>query len=737
MRISFLYIILFISAALRVNAADLLLEVRDSKSKELLQGCVVNVQVANQPAFSKNCVDGLVILNNVSFPITFTAKMLGYEPQVGKIELKDIKSNEQTPRYTIFLASASHHIHEVVITGQATPVLASQSIYKVNTISSSQIAQRGAVNLADVLNFELNNFVNNDNVLGSSLSIGGISGQNVKILLNGIPLTGRENGNIDLGQLNMNNIKRIEMIQGPMSVIYGSNAMGGVINLITNTSKNKHSFSIRNYTESIGRYNVMANASFSKGKHSINASVARNFFGGWSSEDSIDRFQIWKPKTQYTADFQYDVDVSNKLKLNYFGSYLNEKITNKGQPIVNPYEGYAFDEYYRTHRIINALNGTYSLSKSSSFTFNNSYTNYTRTKNRFKKDLVSLDQFETKSRGDQDTSIFKTLNLRGVFTSSGIKHLELLGGYELMHETGQSFKLADEQKKMTDLGIFASANFSYKSLSIQPSLRMTVNSLYSNGYTPALHLKYSLTENTQIRASYANGYRVPTLKELYLQFIDQNHTIIGNPELKPEQGDHIEVGLDKPIVSNQKSNLTFCGTLAHNDIRNMITLAVYNSQGILRIYENLERYKNWMSNAKFVYRSEKLNAQLGGGYIFVEASRIMPQHTIAEMNMALSYKISSLKSTFNINYKYNSKQPVITVDEQFLYTDPIHIANMSIQRKFIKESLSLQVGVKNLLNLQTSALNGAINSQGSAHTSASGMQIFPARSLFLDVSYQF
>ena len=737
MKAFFLYLSILLLAALHINAANLMLEVRDAKNNELLQGCVITVQVANQPSVSKNCLDGLVNLENVTFPVAYSVKMLGYEKLSGVVLLRDVKTVDKGYLYTVFLKQSLQQVNEVVITGQVVPVLASQSIYKVNTISNAQIAQRGAVNLSDVLNYEMNSFVNNDNVLGSSLSIGGISGQNVKILVNGIPLTGRENGNIDLGQLNMNNVKRIEMIQGPMSVIYGSNAMGGVINILTHTPKDETNFSIRTYGETIGRLNVGATANLSKGKHSVQTSVARNFFGGWNAKDSIDRFQIWKPKTQYTADLQYNFDVNDNVQLNYFGSYLNEKITNKGAPIVNPYEGYAFDEYYRTHRMINSINGSIKLSDKEKFSFNNSYTNYTRTKNRFKKDLVSLNQIETKSRGDQDTTTFKTINLRGVLTSSRIKNLEFMGGYELIRETGQSFKLADEVKTMTDLGLFASANYTYRSLSIQPSLRMTLNSLYPNGYTPALHFKYDISDRTQIRASYANGYRVPSLKELYLQFIDQNHTIIGNPDLKPEQGNHYEVGLDKTLMSDKSGTLTLSGSMMHNNIRNMITLAVYNSQGILRIYENLDRYKNWMANARFAFKGEKWNAQIGGGYIYVESSSILPQHTITEMNASVSYKLPKVKTTFNFNYKYNSKQPVITVDEQFLYTNPIHIANTSLQRKFFKETLNVQFGVRNLFNLQTSALNGAVNGQGSAHSSATGMQIFPARSLFLDAVYIF
>jgi outer membrane receptor for ferrienterochelin and colicins len=106
------------------------------------------------------------------------------------------------------------------------------------------------------MQFELNQFVSNDNLLGSSLNMGGIGSQNVKILLNGIPVMGRENGNIDMGQMNMATVKRVEMIQGPMSVMYGSNALGGVVNIITQAPTKKWSANIRSYNETIQRHNL-------------------------------------------------------------------------------------------------------------------------------------------------------------------------------------------------------------------------------------------------------------------------------------------------------------------------------------------------------------------------------------------------------------------------------------------------------------------------------------------------
>ena len=97
-------------------------------------------------------------------------------------------------------------IENVVVTGQIFKTKKNNSIIKTEVIERETIKSISANNLRDLLLFENNMVVNRDNILGSSLSIQGMSGQNVKILIDGFPVIGRLNGNIDLTQINLNNI---------------------------------------------------------------------------------------------------------------------------------------------------------------------------------------------------------------------------------------------------------------------------------------------------------------------------------------------------------------------------------------------------------------------------------------------------------------------------------------------------------------------------------------------------
>lgn len=730
-------ICLYLLAAFQVEAANIVIEVRDDQRKENLPAAKIEYKHSNKTAlYATTNAYGKVELKEVNFPIQITCSYIGFETLNKVFTEKEVPIKNGKYYIHLYLQTKYNKLHDMVVTAQSTPVLSTQSVYKVNTISAAQIAERGAATLNEVLNFENNNFVSNDNILGSAVNIGGVGGQNVKILINGIPIAGRENGSVDLGQMNLQNIKKVEMIQGPMSVMYGSNALGGVINLITHTPLKPYSISAKTYLESIGRYNFTGNFAYNKHKHQANISISRNFFQGWTPEtDStkLDRFMLWKPKTQYIADLQYTYR-TKQSSISYFTSYLQEKITNKGTPIINPYEGYAFDEYYRTYRNIHSIGINHQLSKKENITFINSYTLYERIKNRFKKNLVSLEEYLTKSVGDQDTSIFHNVNSRATISSQRLKSIQMLAGYEYTFETAKSFKLSEDKKDMSELGLFASGLYQYKQLSIQPSVRYTLHNQFGHAWTPAFHAKYNIDSFTQWRFSFASGFRAPSLKELYLQFIDQNHTIIGNPDLKPETGTHWETGITHTRQVG-KNNIQLSATAYYNAIQNYITLAVYNGHGVLRKYANIDQYRNYIGMVQCKWSVGQIQMQHTGSFTHVFESSIVPTHQILEYSGLISYKSKILQSTINFNYKYNSKQPVLTIEDKYLFTSPLHIANASVQRSFFKNYLSAQIGIKNLFNIQNTRLQGNTEASATAHSSSSGMQLFPARSIFIVMNY--
>ena len=145
-------------------------------------------------------------------------------------------------------------LEEVVITGQIKEVNIDNALHDINIIGLEAIKKGGFTSLNEILKFQSNIQISNDNILGSQINIQGITGENIKILIDGKPMIGRLNGNIDLSQVNLMNVKRIEIVEGPLSVNYGSDALGGTINIITKKS-NDISPAFESYYETIGKYN--------------------------------------------------------------------------------------------------------------------------------------------------------------------------------------------------------------------------------------------------------------------------------------------------------------------------------------------------------------------------------------------------------------------------------------------------------------------------------------------------
>ena len=140
----------------------------------------------------------------------------------------------QTPKGNENANDSAKLLDEVVFTGQFKPQSLKQSLYKVRVINSERIRMRGATDVAGVLNNEVGIRFNTDNILGETdVNIMGMSGQNVKILLDGVPLVDRGSTKQSLSQIDINTIERIEIVEAPMSVVYGTDALAGVINLIT------------------------------------------------------------------------------------------------------------------------------------------------------------------------------------------------------------------------------------------------------------------------------------------------------------------------------------------------------------------------------------------------------------------------------------------------------------------------------------------------------------------------
>jgi outer membrane receptor for ferrienterochelin and colicins len=604
-------------------------------------------------------------------------------------------------------------IDEIVVTGQFTPQRIDKSIYKINVINSHQIESKAATNLAELMEGEVNFRVMQDGILGTSINIQGLEGNNIKILVDGVPVIGRMGGDVDLSQLNLSMVDHIEIVEGPMSVIYGSNSLAGAINIITKeNTRNSISTNVDAYYESIGQYNFNGLASIKKDNHIFSANIGRNFFQGYDFEEDA-RNKFWKPKEQYNANAHYIFQKKDqKLKLQ--NTYMRELVINKGKPLA-PYGEVAYDSYFYSFR--NTTKGQYNrkLFENHYLDLMGAWSYYSRVKRTYKKDLTTLTENLTDNESDQDTSRFTSTMLRGTFSrQKEDARINYQLGFDISLDDGTGKRLENEKKEIDDYALFLSIHHQpTTNFSFQPGFRLIYNTEYEAPIVPSLNVKWRLWNSLDIRASYARGFRSPTLKELYHSFIDFNHYIVGNPDLKAERGNNYNLAftyntekLSKIHFSNFKLDFFF------NDIDDNIYLVPTEDPEVATAvykYLNLNNFKSLGGSFKFEYKFHPYlffaagYGTTGTYFAFREDDfQLSDLAFSSDFTTDLRYSIIKYNLDVSVFYKYNGKfsQPNIDSEDNISlgWRESFNSLDVSVLKRFWNDRISLSAGVKNLMD---------------------------------------
>ena len=628
-------------------------------------------------------------------------------------------------------------LEDVVITGLPQGVRLQNALTTYRILDKKALDAMGAVNLADALSTQLNIALGNDALLGANVSLQGLGGNKVKILIDGLPVNGRENGNIDLGQLNLANIERVEIVQGPMSIVYGSDALGGVINLITAKKVIPWNATATLNYESAGKYNADVTGTHSWRKGSLTLGAGRHYFEGWKDLDAATslphRRLLWKPKEQYFGNAAFSTKLGSNMRLQLASDFVKEKVTNKGLASVTPYAGYAFDEYYHTTRSLNRalLSGS---KGSRRWEFANSYDLYYRTKERLRKDLVTLGEIPTQGTGDQDTTTFHDVTLRSNYSDT-LRKFSYDGGYDVALQWGRSGKIASGKQQQQDYALYANAQYELaKNLSLKAGLRGDYNDHYGMPFVYSLQALYKPSASIAARLSYARGFRAPSLKEQYLEFIDQNHHILGNPDLKAEDGDHIQGSLSWQALRKRTASLRLLATGFYNNVHNEITLAAVHPEDSTSIdytYANLTHIRNAIGNlqAEWSWRALSGTAGYGLTHTFEQAGAYQA-FDVSEITATAQYYWRRPQLRISVFYKWTGAQPALSSvfegSASFNGRLPDYqLLDASAERKFYNNRIGIIAGVKNIFDVQQILAAGATS--GGVHNADGSANFLPRR----------
>lgn len=739
---SLLIILLFALTLLNVKGQNGKIVVTDSKSKESIPFAHVCFEElgTHKKFYQVTDKDGIV---SYPFSKTFTIAIsfVGY---------KSYTDTLQSGRdYKITLLPQVFDLDQVIVTASFTPQKADKSIYNIKVIDSRRIELKAASNLSDALKDEVNFQVTYDPALGSGLKLKGLSGNNVKILIDGVPVIGRMGGNIDLSQLNLYNVDHIEVIEGPMSVVYGSNALAGAINIIT--KENFHStynFTANTYVENLGTYNADGIIAFKKGNNNFSLSGGRKFFGGVYLDADTNRSQSWKPKEQYNADFYYAYN-KEKYKIKFQSSLMSERLLDKGDQLPTSYR-FAIDSWFYSLRFNNRLEYNLKLRNDYFLNVSASQSVYQRKKLTYFKDFVDSSSKLVEDNASNDTTTSNAFAYKMLFGNQNAeKRFNFISGLDLNYEIASGKRILNDKQDMGDYAIFTSIMYNPgKKVSIQPGIRFAYNTKYSADPVPSVNIKWNALSFLNIRASYARGFRAPSIKELYIRFKDINHDIQPNETLGAEHGHNFDLSLNFNTDKANKIHFTNIElSLFYNQISNIIYLVPIEPDANTTSYKyiNISYFNSFGGQFSFKYSFyPNFDFGLGLSQTGIYASTISRNQNLGKYKYSTdastnaSYLIPKADVKVYASYKYSGYtwSPNVDFNNQVVYgsIERYHTVDISLIKKIFSNKMTITFGVKNLLD-NTVVMSKGFGGGEAAHTGGDGSPVGYGRLFFTAISY--
>jgi outer membrane receptor for ferrienterochelin and colicins len=444
----------------------------------------------------------------------------------------------------------AYNLNPVVVTGSGHHQRLKSTATPVRVISSQEIAELGITTFDAALTRMMPQVSMAPNSMGSQLRLNGLGNKYILILINGQKLSGDISNNVDLNRINMSRVKRIEVLDGAASSLYGSDAIAGVINIITDQPTS--SVCSVGSSTNISGHGVLT--------ESATLDIYQNGFGSYTSfthdrADSYRNNDLEYVKGSDTDTQQSIAPLFTGYRANVFGQKFtyapnqhwalnagldySYKITDR--PNTHPAISGGTDYEMRYKGFRWNVGGIYKFS-----TKNSLQVNFTTDRFRYGKEY----DVETKSNqvGDYVQSK-KQRMMEGQMKAilSLTKHSTTIVGADWRKDylTATSGNI---DQHVYSLAAYAQHEISFqKDFTATFGLRLTHHETFDQHLTPKATLKYA-PGNFCFRATYSAGFRAPGLDELYYHYFSVNRgkaqISFGNQNLKPEKSHYISLNAE-------------------------------------------------------------------------------------------------------------------------------------------------------------------------------------------------
>lgn len=658
--------------------------------------------------------------------------------------------------------STAKTLNSVVVTGQFKPQTLKNSVYQVKVINAQRIALSGATTVQQVLNNQLGFRFATDNTLGiTDVQLNGMNGRNVKILIDGAPALDRFDQRVSLSQIDVNTIDHIEIVEGPMSVSYGTDAMAGVINIITKRNyKNGFSATAKAQEETaadeyhpfsyqgVHLQNVQLN--YKQNNWNFSAGGSHNESDGFGGDD-YGRAKSWLPKEQWFGNGKIGYR-NSKIDVYYKLDGMKETIVDRNGINIDvdvPFAK-ATDQTYRSDRFMHQVQGAFKLSNKLDLGTIISYTDFKRKTTTYNKDFVAGTSVLGTLDGQQDLSKLNSFTFKNTLQYRINSKLSLQPGFDFNHEKASGARIAGSPY-IDDYALFAAAEYKLTDkINIRPGVRFIYNSAYdAPPVIPSLNTKFILNKNLDLRLSYGYGFRAPALRELYFNFQDANHNLVGNPDLKAETSNSFNGSLSWTAPNIKDAVFTSVLGAFYNDYKNQITLALKDAVSQQYAYINVDKTKNTGFNLdnNIVYK----NLQASLGFTYTGLNTPLEANTFKndskdylwtpEINSNIIYEVKKINTSFGFFYKFIGKKPAYSYESNvpqpgyyITKTNAYNLADFTVTTK-VNRFASVTAGVKNLFDV-TNVNSNTVISSNAAHSTSGALAVSYGRSYFLGLNLQ-
>lgn len=635
-------------------------------------------------------------------------------------------------------------LQDVIVTGTRTERSVATLPVPTQIITAESIQKSGLSRLNEIIQEQTGLITVPDFGGGEGIQIQGLDAAYVMILIDGQPLFGRKAGTLDLSRISVHNIERIEIIKGASSCLYGSEALAGVVNIITRKPKITEQLK-GNFSYKLASFNTHDIAStFEFGKKKVGLELFANYFktDGYNLSES-DFLQTVEPYFNVTIQQKVTINFSDKINFSLNTRFFNQNQVYKAEVASNLYDG-----------------------TSKNTEFNNSILlNHTITKNfKLVYDLYVTNYEAFEYLNDQNKQFFDASNFLQWFYRTEVRSHYKMGKNTVTTGVGTNYETLNRtffDRKATLNSEYLFGQFEWfikEKWNVLAGFRLDKHHQYQSQLSPKIGVNYKWNDKFSIKTAVGYGYKAPDLRQLYFDFTNSSvgYTVLGyniaeeklallqsqgqllfsngftfSSPLKPESSINFNFG---GYYKNKK--LTFDYNFFYNTINNGIDSRAIaqkiNGQNVFS-YFNIDKIFTYGLELNSTYkRNEIISFSVGYQFLIAKDESILNKLEAGEVfardpitlssfklktsdyfglynrskhtaNFKINYRIPFINTTINARVFYRSKYGIYDTNNNAIldkYDDFVKgyfLTNLTFNKDF-KHQISAQLGVINVLD---------------------------------------